>query len=93
MSESARLIIVHWEWGPDTIHAGTRFWAAHSTDVDGRISDWPREGLIPIGAATCTVVDGEGISLLPPVAERTDELRRARGWGDGSVRPGRTADR
>ncbi len=81
-----KLLIVHWEWGPETKHAGGRFWAAHNIDIDGRIADWPNEGLIPIGASEVTVIDGDGLDLLRPTAERTEALRKERGWPAGSVR-------
>jgi hypothetical protein len=81
-----KLLIVHWEWSPETKHAGGRFWAAHSIDIDGRIADWPNEGLIPLGASEVTVIDGAGLDLLRPTAERTEAQRKERGWTGGSVR-------
>lgn len=47
-------------------------------EVDGRVADWPKEGLIAIGASAVTVVDGEGLELLTPVANRTEGLRGAK---------------
>lgn len=77
---STRLLAVHWEWGPTTKHVGNKFWALHATDVDGRILDWPKEDLIPLGAAEVSVIDGEGLDLLRPIAERTEALNKERGW-------------
>lgn len=69
------VLVVHWEWGPNTKFSGGRFWSAHGTDIDGRISDWPSEGLVPIGATEVIVADGEGLDLLRPIAERTRATR------------------
>lgn len=81
----AKLLVVHWEWGPNSKHAGGRFWAAHNTDIDGRILDWPKENLIALGASEVMVTDGEGLGLLRPIAERTEALNKERGWTGGSV--------
>lgn len=62
------IIVVLWEWGPETKFAGGRFWAAHGTTNDGRLRDWPAEGLIARGAAKVTVVEGEGLDLLEDAA-------------------------
>lgn len=80
------LLVVLWQWGPNSKHAGARFWAAHGTDVDGRILDWPKEDLIPLGASEVSVTDGEGLHLLRPIAERTEALNKERGWTGGSAR-------
>ena len=83
-----KLLVVKWKWGPKSKFAGSTFWAAHSTGIDGRIADWPNEDLIPLGASEVTVTDGVGLDLLIPIAERTNKLRKERGWGHGSVRKG-----
>lgn len=75
---SSTILVIHWELGPESKHAGARFWGAHSLEVDGRVADWPKEGLIAIGASAVTVVDGEGLELLTPVANRTEGLRGAK---------------
>jgi hypothetical protein len=79
MSQVAEILVVLWEWGPNTKFAGGRFWAAHNVEIDGRIADWPQEGLIPLGAATVSVTEGEGLDLLSRTAERTRALRHERG--------------
>jgi hypothetical protein len=81
-----KLLVVHWQWGPNSKHAGASFWSAHNTDIDGRIVDWPTEDLIPLGASEVTITDGVGLHLMQPIAERTVALRVERGWGSGSVR-------
>jgi len=81
-----KLLIVHWKWGPETKYAGSEFWAAHNIDIDGRIADWPNEGLIPLGASEVTVIDGAGLDLLRLTSERTEAQRKERGWTGGSVR-------
>lgn len=86
MMSATTLLVVHWEWGPKSKHAGARFWAAHSTDIDGRIADWPNEDLIPLGASEVTVSDGHGLHLMQGIAERTEAQRKDRGWPSGSVR-------
>lgn len=68
---NGKCVVIHWEWGPTTKFAGGTFWAVHGTDTDGRILDWPKEGLIPLGASEVEVVDGKGLDLLAPIAERT----------------------
>lgn len=73
---SEKLLVVHWEWGPKTKFAGGRFWAVHGTDVDGRILDWPKEDLIPLGANEIVVIDGVGLDLLRPIAQRTEALKK-----------------
>lgn len=65
---SADIIVVLWEWGPETKFAGGRFWAAHGTESDGRLRDWPKEGLIARGAAKVAVAEGEGLDLLEGAA-------------------------
>jgi hypothetical protein len=72
---STKVIVVHWEWGPKSKHAGARFWAAHGTDLDGRILDWPKADLVPLGAGEVVVTDGVGLDLLRPIAERTASQR------------------
>lgn len=69
---STKILVVQWEWGPKSKHAGSRFWAAHGTDTDGRILDWPKEDLIPIGASEIVVTEGQGLDLLVPIAARTE---------------------
>ena len=61
-----------------------RFWAAHNIDIDGRIADWPNEGLIPIGASEVTVIDGDGLDLLRPTVERTKPCAKGT-WLAGRV--------
>lgn len=84
---SSKLLVVLWQWAPETKHAGGRFWAAHNIDIDARIADWPNEGLIPLGASEVTVTERVGLDLLRPITERTEALRRERGWSSGSARP------
>ncbi len=64
------IIVVLWEWGPESKHAGARFWAAHGIENDGRLRDWPQHHLIARGAAKVTVLEGEGLDLLPEAAAR-----------------------
>jgi hypothetical protein len=79
-TRSSKNLVVHWKWGPTTKFAGGTFWAVHATDVDGRILDWPKEDLIPLGASEVMVIDGEGLDLLRPIAEQTEALNKERGW-------------
>lgn len=67
MSRAETLLAVYWEWteGP---YKGARFWGCHAVENDGRIQDWPSRGMRAIGAAQVTVVEGEGLELLPPAA-------------------------
>lgn len=88
----AKLLIVHWEYGPETKHAGGRFWAAHHVDTDGRILDWPAYGIIPLGATEVVVVDGEGTDLLRPIAARTEEINKKRSSQSVSHKPGEQED-
>jgi hypothetical protein len=74
------ILVVLWQWGPESKYAGGRFWAAHNTDIDGKVADWPRDHLIPLGAAQVTVVEGAGLDLLPPIADRTIALGKEKGW-------------
>jgi len=61
----ALLLNVLWQWGPDSPHAGARFWASHATDgKDGRLRDWPKMALIPLGAALVEVIEGDGLELV-----------------------------
>lgn len=64
MAAAQELIVVYWEWTAETKHAGARFWGCHARDNDARIRDWPKIGLQPLGAATVTVREGEGLDLL-----------------------------
>lgn len=66
-----RLLVVYWEWDETTEHAGARFWAAHGTDRDGRLVDWPKHGMRPIGAAEVEVREGEGLELIEPIRAAT----------------------
>lgn len=72
VGKTETLIAVYWEWDETTPHAGARFWALHATPdlkevgADGRLRDWPAMGLKALGAAKVTVVEGEGLDLLPP---------------------------
>ncbi|UDF29810.1 UNVERIFIED_ORG: hypothetical protein LHK14_00360 [Roseateles sp. XES5] len=69
MSAAAtELLVVYWEWTEETKHAGHRFWAAHATENDGRLRDWPQTGLRPLGASKVTVTVGEGLDLLASAA-------------------------
>jgi hypothetical protein len=56
-----------------------RFWGCHNTDLDGRILDWPNEGLIPIAATAvdAAIEEGVGLDLMTPIAERTRAHREA----------------
>lgn len=58
------LLIVYWEWTEESPHHGSRFWGAHAVQNDGRIADWPKIGLRPLGAAKVIVTEGEGLDLL-----------------------------
>lgn len=62
------VLAVLWEW-TEGKHKGARFWGCHDIARDGRIRDWPSMGLRALGAARVTVVEGEGLDLLPPSAE------------------------
>lgn len=66
MAASRTLLAVLWQWAEGSPHAGARFWGCHDLESDGRIRDWPKGplGLIPLGAAKVTVVEGEGLDLL-----------------------------
>ncbi len=65
----AAVLVVLWEWGPNSQHAGNRFHACHSITCDGRLRDWPEQmGLIPLGAAFCRVDEGAGLELLASLA-------------------------
>jgi len=68
MAPAQELVVVYWEWTEETKHAGARFWACHAKEGDGRIRDWPKIGLRPIGAATVVVREGEGLELLATMA-------------------------
>ena len=58
------VIAVLWEW-TDGPYKGSRFWGCHNVETDGRLRDWPQQGLRPLGAATVTVVEGQGLDLIP----------------------------
>jgi hypothetical protein len=63
------VLVVLWEWGPKSQHAGNRFHACHSITNDGRLRDWPEQhDLIPLGAAVCRVDEGAGLELLAVLA-------------------------
>jgi hypothetical protein len=65
MSGSVKtLLAVLWEWTDESPHAGARFWACHSLENDGRLRDWPANGMRPLGAARVTVTEGEGLDLI-----------------------------
>ena len=70
---NGKCVVIHWEWGPTTKFAGSTFWAVHGTDTDGRILNWPKEDIIPLGAREVEVIDGDGLDLLKPIADRTQE--------------------
>ena len=63
MSARQEVVAILWEW-TDGKYKGSRFWGCHGVDADGRIRDWPKIGLRPIGASKVTVVEGEGMELL-----------------------------
>lgn len=63
------ILVVHWIW-TDGPHKDASFWAAHSTGNDGRLRDWPKHNMAPLGAAKITIIDGEGLDLIPPAAAR-----------------------
>ena len=62
-SKAKEVLVIYWEWisGP---HKGAKFWGAHSVDGDGRVSDWPKNGLSALGAAKVLVTEGKGLDLL-----------------------------
>lgn len=72
---STDILVVLWQWGPTSKYAGGRFWAAHGTDIDGRIADWPAQDLIPLGAAKVAVKEGDGLDLLLPIKKKTEAWR------------------
>ncbi|MGV8939073.1 MAG: hypothetical protein ACOH2J_18285, partial [Allorhizobium sp.] len=61
---SKEILVIYWEWSEETKYAGSRFWGAHSVENDGRIADWPKMGMRPIGAGKVIVQEGEGLHLL-----------------------------
>lgn len=67
------LLAVYWEWAEGS-HKGARFWALHNLSTlgeptaDGRLRDWPRQGFLALGAAKVTIVEGEGLELIPPAS-------------------------
>lgn len=65
--EHKPVVVVYWEWGPGP-HEGARFWGAHNVTNDGRIRDWPAQGLKPLGAAKVSVAIGEGLELIETAA-------------------------
>lgn len=85
MSKSVELLAVYWEWTEETKYAGSRFWGCHSIENDGRIADWPKHGMRPIGAAKVVVTEGEGLELLPlAAAVREDAPTDTTGTGGDS---------
>lgn len=72
---SNSVLVVLWMWPPESKHAGGRFWAAHGIENDGRLADWPHPplGLIPLGAATVKVTEGEGLDLLKSAAAHRED--------------------
>ena len=64
MSAPQEILVIHWEWTEETKYAGSRFWGAHSIENDGRVADWPKMGMRPIGAAKVLVQEGVGLELL-----------------------------
>ena len=90
------ILVVLWQWGPNNKYAGSRFWAAHSTNIDGRIADWPQEDLIPLGAATASEQRAKGLSFWPqfqnaraPSAYPRKNDGRLTDDGDGAIDCGR----
>lgn len=71
MSDTADILVVYWEWSEGE-HKGARFWAAHNTENDGRLRDWPTIGLRPLGAAMVSVAEGQGLDLLSPATAAAD---------------------
>lgn len=65
---SQEIIVVLWRWTEPSPHAGARFWAAHGVDNDGRLRDWPKMHMEAIGAARVSVIEGDGLELLPAAA-------------------------
>jgi hypothetical protein len=63
--KSTELLVVYWEWEDGTPHAGSRFWGCHAVENDGRLRDWPKQGMRSIAAAKVTVIEGEGLDLIP----------------------------
>lgn len=63
MSDRHEVVAILWEW-TDGKHKGSRFWGCHGVTEDGRVQDWPKIGLRPIGASTVTVIEGDGMELL-----------------------------
>jgi hypothetical protein len=68
----AAVIAVLWEWA-DGPHKGARFWGCHGLENDGRLRDWPAQGLRPLGAARVTVVEGVGFELIRPTEQRQEK--------------------
>jgi len=64
--KTQELLIVYWEWDEKSPHAGGKFWAAHAIRDDGRLEDWWKLGLRPLGASRVVVTEGIGLELLPP---------------------------
>lgn len=64
MSDPQEILVIQWEWMEKTKYAGSRFWGAHSVENDGRVADWPKMGMRPIGAAKVLVQEGQGLDLL-----------------------------
>ena len=62
--ETTEVFIIHWEY-VDGPHKGARFWAAHNVENDGRLRDWPKMDMRPLGEARVLVRDGVGLNLLP----------------------------
>ena len=58
------ILVVHWEY-VDGPHKGARFFASHNVENDGRIRDWPKMNMRPLGAVRVTINDGQGLELLP----------------------------
>ena len=73
MSKSVELLVVYWEWTEETTYAGSRFWGCHSAENDGRIADWPKHGMRPLGATKVVVAEGEGLDLLAAAAAKRAE--------------------
>ena len=65
-SDVQDVLAVCWEWIEGHEFAGSRFWGCHDLERDGRLRDWPKHGMRPIGAARVTVTVGEGLDLIPP---------------------------
>lgn len=57
------MVAILWEW-TDGAHKGARFYGCHGVENDGRIRDWPKLGLRPLGAVKVSLSEGDGMDLI-----------------------------